>query len=286
MAQSDLKKRKAHLKSEGESLDASLSEARCKEAKLEKDLVLAGGVLKALKESIDKHESQIKSQEETIKQKQNEIDGAQKALEAILLEAESASDNLAERESKINAHKHKLEEKEAQNIKAEASIDIMATTIHEKEERYKSQIEGLEQTLKHLQSKKDSEKESLKTLEDKSKNLESSIETQRDLISSLRNTYTEASRSGNLKEVFKTHGLAELVKITEDKQKILSIKDSKDRVHQFIIPKEFHTLAHSYFHKIVESLDKVVDADDLPHEYALEVTKYIRGQRPQYNCLT
>jgi DNA repair exonuclease SbcCD ATPase subunit len=286
MAQSALEKKKEGIKSEEASLKNSLSKAKEEKARIEQDLLLAGAALKELNETADSHEAQIKSQEKIIKQKENDINIAEEALKEVVLKVESTEDDLSKKELKINTRKRRLEERESENIKAEASLDVMAATTEEREGDLKATIKILEETLKNLGDKKSAEKESLQALESKSENLESSIKTQRELISSLRNTYAEASKSSNLKDVFKTHGLAELVKIAGDGQKILSIKDSKDRVHQFIIPKDLAMLSHSYFHKTVESLNEVSDIDDLPHEYALEITKYIRGRRPQYNCLT
>ncbi|MBN86802.1 MAG: hypothetical protein CL885_04695 [Dehalococcoidia bacterium] len=275
----ELKNKRVELKSSSEKLEEEISLKEAAYAKNKKDLSKIEEDIKASKGKLAAIDSKIKNKEE-------KLSATEDSLNKTLAKMENAGDDLAEKEIQINKKKLELEKKSSENIAAEAELAAQARGIMEEKDKYNSQINDVKTTLETLKEDKNNKKEEVSALESKLENLESAISTQRSLISSLRDTYAEASKSGSLKDVFKSHGLSELVKMTDDGAKILSIKDSRDRVHQFIIPKEFNTLAHSYFHKIVESLDKVIDTDDLPHEYAIEVTKYIRGQRPQYNCLT
>jgi chromosome segregation ATPase len=262
------------------------SEQKEKEESAERELEAVNKSIGLAQQEFIENDGKLKSLDKDLLQKNSNIALAEESLKKIVKELESSSASLVGKEMEASSRRRDLEKADAENIQAQASIDAKAAEISEITRNNESLIKNSEDSLALLSDKKLQAKKELNELEGKSENLKASIETHRNLISSLRDTYAEAGKSSSLKDVFNNHGLSELVKTTPDGQKILSIKDDRDRVHQFIIPKEFNTLSHSYFHKTVEALNEVVDVEDLPHEYALEITKYIRGQRPQYNCLT
>lgn len=293
IAETERRERAQAIETEIEELRADrakakekFSEQKEKEESAERELEAVNKSIGLARQEFIENDKKLKSLNKDLLQKNSNIALVEESLKKIVKELESSSASLVEKEMETSSRRRDLEKADAENIQAQASIDAKAAEISEITRNNESLIKNSEDSLALLSDKKLQAKKELNELEGKSENLKASVETHRNLISSLRDTYAEAGKSSSLKDVFNNHGLSELVKTTPDGQKILSIKDDRDRVHQFIIPKEFNTLSHSYFHKTVEALNEVVDVEDLPHEYALEITKYIRGQRPQYNCLT
>ena len=275
----EITKEKERLSSEEHALSKE-------EKRIEKDLCIAGEVLLALKTDID---DQTQKKEDINK----DILTAENSLKELNADLDKAKSDISKQEQEIidktksMANKaQKLKEDKAAAIKAEAKINAMTASSESQEKEYQSKIEGLQETMDELTESKLNIKEEKLKLEKDRDAIKADIKIQRDLISSLEKTYKKASKTGGIKDVFSNYDLYEAVINMEDGNKLLSIKDSRGRVHQFIIPTMYAKVTHEYFHRVVESLESISDPDDLPHEYAIEITKYIRGPRPKYKCLT
>jgi len=275
----EITKEKERLASEEHALSKE-------EKRIEKDLCMAGEVLLALKTDID---NQTQKKEDINK----DILAAKNSLKELKSNADKAKSDLSQQEQEIKAKSkamanktQKLKEDKAAAIKAEAKINAITASTESQQKEYQSKIDGLQETIDELMASKLNIKEEKLQLEKERDAIKADIKIQRDLISSLEKTYKKASKTGGIKDAFSNYDLYEVVTNMEDGNKLLSIKDSRERVHQFIIPTMYAKVTHEYFHRVVESLESILDPDDLPHEYAIEIAKYIRGPRPKYKCLT
>jgi chromosome segregation ATPase len=282
----ELEKKELEVAEREESLKDSNGVLSKKEKDIEDKLRIAGQSLLVLQDNID-------SQTQNKKEIEKELADSQATLDEVnskLLKAQTeAADKISEIDNKLadSLNKEKeLKESKAAAIKSEAKINAMTANTDAIAKDHQSKIGELENIISELTTAKLKEKEEKLNLEKEKESIIDDIKIQRDLIASLKKTYREASEVGGIKDAFIGHNLYEAVTNMKNESKLLSIKDSKDRVHQFVIPKMYAKVTHEYFHRVVEALESISDPDDLPHEYALEITKYINGPRPKYNCLT
>ena len=239
-----------------------------------------------LEEKLKEFDEESQEKDEEIKSKKQELEDTLSRI-AESKEAESAQDDIAKAHAKsIEDGKQKLFDDEAKLDASRASVAAQSAKVHSEQEKYTAKIKNLEEILDHLTTEKKKESDEKASLEKQSSTLKGQIETQQKLIKSLNKTYSDASKSQDINEVFVQHEIDETVKFLPDNQLLISIRGERGRVHQFIVPEEHKNLSHEYYHKITEALNKVLDVEDLPHEYLIEVAKYIRIHAPQYNCLT
>jgi hypothetical protein len=267
------------------------------ESELESDIKLAGKSLKILQDTIEKNEKKIKKQQESIdKKKEEEEEASAESLnrlnKTLTTLAEKKNEILAEEKSiksALDSTKEAgliLKEEEAKNSAKESSLLITTQQLAETERANTRRIEEQEGVIKELNEKKDSLKKSEALAREELESAKHSVKVQKALIASLDQTYSKAARTDSIRDLFSRHGVDETVKLTSDGGKLLSIRDKRGRVHQFMIPAEYSSLKHDYFHEVVRALGEIADSDGLAHAYSQEITKYIRGPRPRYNCLT
>jgi DNA repair exonuclease SbcCD ATPase subunit len=282
----ELEEKEIEVVQKKEKLDSAEGALMKEEKDIENKLVAAGGVLLTLQDDIER---QTQKKEELGKENVTAQDSLAK-LKGDLREARSdASEQEQNIDDKLKAvadKTQKLKEDKASAIKAEARVNAMTADAEAQGKEYQSKIEGLQGIIDELTDTKLEAKEEKVKLEEEQELIKEDIKMQRDLIASLKKTYKEASQTGGIKDAFVNYDLYEAVVNMGNGNKLLSIRDSKNRIHQFVIPPMYSKVTHEYFHRTVEALESTSDPDDLPHEYAIEITKHIRGPRPKYNCLT
>jgi len=63
------------------------------------------------------------------------------------------------------------------------------------------------------------------------------------------------------------------------------IKDSRNRIHHYKIPKEHSSLPYDYLQKVTVKLASINDKD-LPYEYQNFIKDFVSYNPPEYNFLT
>jgi hypothetical protein len=280
----------ASAKKESEGVEKSLNEKQNEELKLEE---LASAALNELEEEVLRREQKLKKIEEKIKEKTKLHAEEEIKLKNIKLNIKSETEKEQKAAEEARGHKRAIQQdeqdlfkKEAELSAAKATVNAQAAKVESEQEKYNAKIKNLEEILAHLAKEKEKQSDEKVKLEEQSAALVSQIETQKELIKNLNQTYSDASRSENINEVFDKNEINETVKFLPDGRHLVSIQGERGRVHQFVIPENSINLSHDYYHKVVKSLNSVIDEEDLPHEYQREMAKFIRVDPPQYNCLT
>jgi chromosome segregation ATPase len=216
---------------------------------------------------------------QNIKEKQIQLDKINNELDLKSQEIDKLL--LSNQDKKIQ-----LEKDAAELLIKEQSIQVAKTVNQDEENKLAEKIKNKEEILSHLESEKQKYSEEKTSLDNQNSVLKQSIETQKKLLSELQKTYKSAVKSNDLKGVFDHYSIDETTKILEDGQQIVTIKDKKGRVHQFILSKELSRSDRSYLHEIAKELSNVIDEDDCAEEYKILKKKYYRNAFPEYNFLT
>jgi len=312
------KKAKKNFKAELQNLEATkiaLQEKKDELSLKENELLAAKEISDTVSEEIQKEISKLDKELQLKQQKSQELDDKVNSVSFSFEEKSTEYEDsinaqaaeLAEIENKIKevklehasqsedllSHKKQVEREKQDLFAEEASLDAQHAVVtaeslkaHDEQEKYKTKIKNLEDILTHMSREKQKAAEEKQTLEVKSSTLKENIATQQQLLKSLNKTYSDASRIDDVNEVFVKHEIDETVKFLPGGEHLISIRDAKSRIHQFIVPEEHVNLSHEYYHKVAEALEAVLDPEDLPFEYETEIAKYIRLRPPKYNCLT
>jgi len=245
-------------------------EAKTKEAKL--SLNKQQSRAKLIDEELAEKKSLLEEVEKNISQKENEFKGVAEDNRDSKRKLEEEQSNLVVRREKLDAER--------------TLFNSQKTQLEAEKAKTKEAISSLEKILKQLNTEKNKAASEKRSLEANCESLKKRADTQEKLIKNLKQTYNESLKNGTVKDIFEAQEIDEVVQFLDSGQKLISIPDKNKRIHQFLIPAEHKELKHQYFHEIVHALGQVIDPDDLPHEYSLEVKKYIRASIPEYNCLT
>ena len=217
---------------------------------------------------------------------EEEIAKNQLLLESINKKASEIS-NEVEKISDDNELKKIKLEKDAESLKIkQQAIEVAAAINKDKEIKLSEKIKNKEEILEHLESEKKKYLQEKISLESQNSTLQKSIETQKKLLTELQKSYKTAVKSNDLKGVFDHYSIDETTKTLEDGQEIVTIKDKKGRVHQFIMPAKLAKDSRVSLYSIVKDFMNITDEDDLAHEFEIIKTKYYRNIFPQYNFLT
>jgi DNA repair exonuclease SbcCD ATPase subunit len=230
------------------------------------------GKLEAVEKELLKKEAQLVEMDKKIASKETEFKGASKKNSHLKIKLDEAILDLSAKKDKFEAEKILFGSQKGQ-LEAQKS-------------KTKDSISSLERILEQLNSEKKKSVEEKRSLEVNCETLKKRVTTQEQLIKNLKQTYNESLKNGTVKDIFEAQEIDEVVQFLDSGQKLISIPDKNKRIHQFLIPTEHKDIKHQYFHEIVKELGLTIDPDDLPHEYNIEVKKYIRASIPEYNCLT
>lgn len=215
------------------------------------------------KKEIEAH-SKVKNLSIKLKEDTEEFRVSQEELEKKKEQLESDSKTFSESRFKLD-----IEEKSKQE------------QIQDSEKKKKS----LEELRDHLQKEKDKLKTETSNLQSTAQKLSEEIVEKQEMIQSLQESYKKAAASCELREIFKNSNITQVIE-TRATGKVLSMSDSKGRIHQYIIPTAHEKVPSSHFREVTNKLDSVADLDDLPHEFSIEIKKFISFNIPKYNCLT
>jgi chromosome segregation ATPase len=209
-------------------------------------------------------------------------------LKISQLEEDFSKKNELANLDKLDLEKQKVElAKNKEHLAADKTLfETEKTHLDQTRFKLKESISSLEVIIEQLNKEKKKVADEKRNLESNCEVLTQRAESQKSLIENLKKSYNESLQNGTIKDIFEALKVHEVVQILDGGQKLVSIQDENKRIHQFLIQKGQDSLPHQNYHSIVKNLLKIVDPDDLRHEYQEEVKKYIRSGAPEYNCLT
>lgn len=278
----DLEEKKLELTSIIEEREQNLNR-KGEELKV---LELAKKEGKEISESNSTFKKELELIMQKIEEKKKEEQIIKESIQKYANKIRDEKQSYQEAASSIELAKQKLES-EKENISAEQSISQgKKAEIEKLAEKNKARIQQQEEILQHINSEKEKSATEKSSLEQTSLTLKQEIEARQGIIKKLKDTYQDSINSSNLVDIFKNAGINDMSTHQPGGEKTLSIIDKRDRVHQYLIPKQHTNLPNSYFHEITKELSEVIDPDDLEHEYKILIKKYITFNIPNYNFLT
>lgn len=216
----------------------------------------------------------------------------QKSLE-LKSELDELESDLSKKIKSTDQEKIQLERAQVELSKNSNQFDAEKTIFETKKlqlesdkKKLEDSISSMESILSQLDEEKKKVAEEKRNLENNCETLNQRVESQKSLIENLKSSYQQSLQDGTIKDVFDAQKIHEVVQFLDSGQKLVSIQDGNKRIHQFLIPEQHRQLKHEYYHDLVKDLSKIIDPDDLSHEYDIEIKKYIRTNFPEYNCLT
>jgi chromosome segregation ATPase len=242
--------------------------------------------LSLIKIQLEDRQSQLNSIEQSKNEKLSDLEKIKQSIEEVSNRLESEKTKYTEDRRSIDKQKQKLEFDKEKLSAEESILDHKKLELESISQKNTEAIKSQEEILTHLNTEKDKAAEEKKQFTETSELLKSEIESRQKLISQLKETYQNSINTSNIVDILKQSKMNDMSNIDDEGNRSLCIADSKNRVHQFIIPKQHVNLPNSYFHQTVKSLESVLDPEDLEHEYKLAIKKYISFNIPDYNCLT
>ena len=278
----ELEEKKLELKSTIEDFEQKLND---KDEEL-KGLELTRKENEEIKRLNLKSKKELESVVNEIEKKREEEGAIKGSIEKYANKIKNEKQEYEEAKSSIELAKQSLE-LEKENVFAEQSItENKKAEIEKLAEKNKTRIQQQEEILQHINSEKEKSATEKSSLEQTSLSLKQEIESRQEIIKKLKDTYQDSINSSNLVDIFKNAGINDMSTFQPGGEKTLSIIDKRDRIHQYIIPKQHSNLPNSYFHEITKELSGVIDPEDLEHEYKILIKKYITFNIPNYNFLT
>lgn len=261
------------------SLQTKKSELDAKINKLNSEANQLNSAERDLQETVNSLKEQISASNSELLDIQNQAAEKGDELSALSDKNSETGRQLTKERDDLVIKSEKLEAEKTLFNSQKDQLDL-------EKNKLKESIASLEKILGQLNSEKQKVAQEKKNLETNCETLKARAETQEKLIQNLKQTYNDSLKNGTVKDIFEAQEINEVVQFLDSGQKLVSIPDTRKRIHQFLIPKEHKDLKHEYYHKIAESLGEIIDPDDLSYEYKTEVQKYIRVSLPEYNCLT
>ncbi len=288
-ATKDLEAITKELNTKTENLSVYLEEEntlKISNEKLQKDCINIKQDLKNTNSIINSNQKEIKELESSKSELSKEIKST--TLKIAELEEDLSKKNDLANSDKLNLEKQKIElAKNSEQLSADKTLfETEKTHLDQTRTKLKDSISSLETIIEQLNNEKKKVADEKRNLESNCEVLTQRAESQKTLIENLKKSYNESLQNGTIKDIFDALKVHEVVQILDTEQKLVSIQDENKRIHQFLIQKGKDNIPHEHYHSIVKNLLKIIDPDDLSHEYQAEIKKYIRSGAPEYNCLT
>lgn len=285
----DLEQKKTELDESISELEVKLEDSTEQQESLENDKVKHKQLLADITTAENK-QSDAKANLESIKldttKHSEELSSIRKSIEQYSNKLNEEKQEYQDEKSSLELAKQKLESNKESLNAEESIIETKKHELDQAAEKNQDRIKQQEEILEHINKEKEKSAQEKNNLEQASITLKQEIDSRQEIIKKLKDTYQKSINSSNLVDIFKNTNASDMSTVEPSGERTLSIIDERDRIHQFIIPKQHCNLPNTYFHDISKALGEVVNPDDLEHEYKLLIKKYITFNFPSYNCLT
>lgn len=236
-------------------------------------------------------ESEIESKRSELKDLVNKIKNNELEISIKKAELDSLSSRLDTGEENLQAKSSDLSTKIKSVDEHLDKISEQEKSICQKEQELQDKI-NKQRLISQKLDKDQKEKESnLKTISDKIEDKQSQladiknqIDEKAKIAEGLKNALEKSLKINNIKTIFSTSAVKEMTQEVEGLKNIY-IKDSRNRIHHYKIPKEHSGLSYEYLQKVTAKLEPI-DDKDLPYEYQNFIKAFVSYNPPEYNFLT
>lgn len=279
------KRANTKLKAEFESLQAEVKSKKIEVSDLIDKSIEEQNRKKELMSSLSKAEedliedgAKLNEQQKQLDKIKKDIDFSRNELNEINSDILDANSNLAKERAEID------KEKESLDIDRKNLIS-QKNSLNERKDDISIKITELEAQFIKIQKDSTDKISQAKQAESDMNSFKKEKENYEEMLKTIKENYESTKLSKDFKNIFPNFQIKETISALDSGGKIVSICDSKNRIHQFSIPEQHVDLSHKYYHSVVNKLANV-ETEYLKYEYEEEMKKYIRLSPPIYNVLT